>query len=130
MKQKLEQRKSVKRVKGMTLIEILIAMAVFAVAGLMMVKVGAASKSQLMNSNHLNNKTQAEAAIGGKKDKDTLNTYGSTGEQDVTFTVGSYAPITAKRYDTLAADAVSGKNCDTGLGNDESLQFYIIGSGT
>ena len=124
MKQEFEQQKPVKRVKGMTLIEILVAMAVFAVAGLMMVKVGAASKSQLMDSNHMNNKTQAEAAIGGAKNTDALGTLGYAEEQEVRFTVGSYDPIVAKRYDTLVADEASGKNCDTNLADDESLQFY------
>jgi len=131
---KLFSRKCPKKVKGMTLIEVLIALTVFTIAGTLMVKIGSAAKSQLLNSNHLNNKTQAEAAIGSVKDKTTLDSISSTtsvsnGEQEVTFRIGSYGTVNAKRYDTLAADKEAennGKNCKTGLSDNASLHFYIM----
>ena len=123
--------KKKKTVKGMTLVEIIVALFVFTIMGTLMARIGTVAKSMLMNSNHLNNKTQAESSIGSVKDKNTLDTYcgasgESNGEQPVTFTVGSYGSVTGNRYDTKAADSVSGKNCDTNLDTNASLQFYIL----
>ncbi len=131
---KLFSRKCPKKVKGMTLIEVLIAMLIFGIAGTLMVKIGTVAKAQLMNSNHLNNKTQAESVIGSAQNLTGLTqmstaTSQSTNETAVTFNIGTYGSVTAKRYDTLAADkdaASKGVNCDTGLADDESLQFYIM----
>lgn len=121
------ERKPVKKVKGMTLVEIIIAMTVFAVAGTMMVKVGAASKSQLKNSNHLINKTQAEVAVGSSDRAITKlrDDYGGNGETVVEFS-SPFGTVSGWRYDTLNADEYSGKDCDTGLADNESLQFYKI----
>ena len=137
-----------KKLKGMTLIECIIAMAVLAITGLIMVRVGTLTNRLLINTNHLNNKTQAEAKVGSVNDKTTLGEYctknadfnsanadditngvtkakvASNGEQDVTFSVGTYGTINAKRYNTKAADGTSAKDCDTNLNDDVSLQFY------
>lgn len=125
------QRKSAKKLKGMTLVECIVAMAVLAVAGLIMVKIGQTSQAQLVNSNHLINKTSVEAPIGNAKDTTTLNQYCTdtavpNGEQEVTFSVGSYGNVTAKRYDTLAADSKTAKNCNTNMSNDACLQYYVM----
>lgn len=120
--------KSRKKVKGMTLAEVIIAMAVFAIAGTVMVQVGTASKSQLLNSNHMTTKTQVEVAVGtNDRAIDDLNDYGGNGEQEVEFNVGGFGTIDGKRYDTLSADGNSGKNCDTNLDANASLQFYKVG---
>ncbi len=133
---KIFSRKCPKKVKGMTLIEVLVALLVFGIASTLMVKIGSVAKAQLINSNHLNNKTQAEATIGSVKDKTTRNNLcvansinPTEGEADVTFTIGTYGTITAKRYDTVVADKdaqTNGKNCDTSLDDNTSLQFYIM----
>ncbi|MDE6729335.1 MAG: prepilin-type N-terminal cleavage/methylation domain-containing protein [Oscillospiraceae bacterium] len=137
-----------KKLKGMTLIECIIAMVVLAITGLIMVRVGALTNRLLINANHVNNKTQAESRVGSVNDKITLNDYctanatfnsaneaditngvikaktDSNGEQDVTFSVGTYGTVNAKRYNTKAADGVSAKDCDTNLNDNASLQFY------
>lgn len=126
-----------KKLKGMTLIECIIAMAVLAITGVILARVGAMTNRLQINANHLNNKTQAEAAIGSVKDKDTLDDYcqatddagnliTSNGEQSVTIQVGGYGSVTANRYSTKGADVVSDKDCDTNLDDDASLQFYIL----
>ena len=125
------KKKFIKKVKGMTLIEILVAMAVFTVAGLMMVKVGAASKTQLMNSNHMNNKIQAEVAVGTSEDSANKlrDEYGGNGETSVHFDT-PFGRVEARRYDTGNADAYSGKNCGTNLEDGECLQFYDVVTST
>lgn len=139
---KLFSRKCPKRVKGMTLIEVLIAMAIFGIAGTLMVKIGSAAKTQLLSSSRINNKTQAEAAIGNGERLTDLTamstaTSVSTNETEITFNIGGYGSVTAKRYDTLAADKDAeskGINCKTGMNDvssrlhmdDVSLQFYVV----
>ncbi|MDE5793054.1 MAG: prepilin-type N-terminal cleavage/methylation domain-containing protein [Oscillospiraceae bacterium] len=125
----MKLRRKNKKLKGMTLIECIIAMAILAITGVIVAKTGAITNRLFINTNHLNNKTQAESAIGSVRDTTKLNDYCnansvSNGEQDVTFTVGSYAPMIAKRYSTKAADVASSKDCDTNLSDDASLQYY------
>lgn len=120
-----------KKLKGMTLIECIIAMAILAITGLIVARTGSVTNRLMINTNHLNNKTQAEAAIGSVRDKTTLDDYCnahsvSNGEQNVTIHVGTYGDVPARRYSTKAADMASSKDCDTNLNDDASLQFYEL----
>ena len=127
----MKLRRKNKKLKGMTLIECIIAMAVLAITGVIVARTASVTNRLFINTNHLNNKTQAESAIGSVIDTTKLNLYCSAnsvsnGEQDVTFTVGGYTPRTAKRYSTKAADVASSKDCDTNLNDDASLQYYVF----
>lgn len=139
-------KKCNKKVSGMTLIEVIISMLVFSIIALLMVKMGSVTKSLMMNTNHMNNKTNAEAPVAAVRDADALNNavqnFTDESGQAITDTNGNpYAvetlPVTITvsgsgftytvngvRYDTAIAAAASGKNCDTNMQGD--LDFYII----
>jgi prepilin-type N-terminal cleavage/methylation domain-containing protein len=55
--------KNRKSVKGMTLVEIIIAMVVFAVTALILVQVGGTVNSLVKHSNHVNKKTSLESPV-------------------------------------------------------------------
>ncbi len=127
----MKQRKIKKTVKGMTLIECIIALLVVGVAGTIMVVTGTVSSKFLMNANHMNNKTEAEAAVGANQDVTKLNDLGVTAATEVAseavdITVGTYGTVPSTRYHTNAASAASSKNVDTGLDSDASLEFYTF----
>ncbi len=134
-----------KRVKGMTLIEVIIALAIFTLLAAIMVRVGAVTKSLMMNTNHLNNKTTAESPIGAVQDVDGLEDIANAmhptdpaaaqsaiNAVDMQVTVksgSSNTVLNVTRYSTkLAADeaAANGINCDTSNHMNGDLQFYEI----
>ncbi len=131
-------KKLKKKVSGMTLIEVIIAMLVFSIMSLVMVQIGSVTKSLMMNTNHMNNKTNAEAPIAAVKDVSALNEAASDATDEsgnahvietlpVTITVsvpGYSALVNAVKYDTGAAAAASDRNCDTRMDGD--LEFYVI----
>ena len=125
----MKLRKAKKTVKGMTLIECIIALLVVGIAGTIMVVAGTTTKRFILNSNHLNNKTEAESSVGANQNVDKLNDLSAASgvavQQDaVTITVGGYGSVNATRYHTNAASAASPKKVDTGLADDASLEFY------
>ncbi len=61
-----------KKLRGMTLIEVIIAMFVLTVISLLMVQMGSVTKSIMFQTNHLNNKTDAEAPIVNVRDESAL----------------------------------------------------------
>lgn len=133
-----------KRVKGMTLIEVIIALAIFTLLAAIMVRVGAVTKSLMMNTNHLNNKTTAESPIGAVQDVDGLEEAANAVHSDpadaqaamqavdmqVTVKSGSSNTVlNVTRYSTQAAAAeaaANGINCDTSKHMNGDLQFYVI----
>lgn len=126
-------RKHRKKLKGMTLIECIIAMAVFSIATLIMVRMTQVALNLLQNSNHVNNKVAAEAPAAAIQNDTIL--YADEGgaletapaAEDVTFTVKSSTKtytVNAKKYDTSCM--ASRSNRDTGSGLDADLDFYKI----
>lgn len=139
-----------KSVKGMTLVEIIIALAVFTVMALMMVQIGSVTKALMMNTNHMNNKTLAEAPVGSIQDVEGLNDAANNlvddagdplaqadidavvNKRPVTFTVTSgafSATINADKYSSaaVAKEATqNGRNCDTSKHMNGDLEFYVI----
>ncbi len=126
-----------KKLKGMTLIEVIISMLIFTLLATIMVKAGSVTKSLMMNTNHLNNKTVAEAPVGAVADVEALqddegNFIAATDnngaaiaiETPVTITVGDYGNVNANKYSTAAIAAASDRNCQTNMNGH--LEFYVI----
>lgn len=121
-----------KTVKGMTLIEVIISMLIFTLLAAIMVEAGSVTKSLIMNTNHLNNKTTAESPVGTVRDVEQLEELASEATMPlettpVTIRVGTYSTVNADKYSTAAAAAVAqaaGKNCTTNM--DGHLEFYVI----
>lgn len=127
-----------KKLKGMTLIEVIISMAVFGIAALLMVQIGASSKRMMYSTSHLNKKTMQEAPYGaaqdvtGLQDKATAinGAHTDPSEPDVTvetvpvtITVGSHGTVGATKYSTRVA-AADDPYAQTNMQGD--LEFYVI----
>jgi prepilin-type N-terminal cleavage/methylation domain-containing protein len=63
-----------KTVKGMTLIEIIISIAVLGIMGTLMCIIGQTACKMMLNTNHLNNKTTVEAPVAISRDVATAQT--------------------------------------------------------
>lgn len=89
-----------KRIKGMTLIEIIISIAVLAIMGTIMARIATASCSMMKESNHLNRKTEAQSPLSGSADVSA----GVVMETNISvsisgpFDASSVRPITAVKY--------------------------------
>ena len=60
-----------KTVKGMTLIEIIIAIMVLGIMGTIMCTIGATASKMMINTNHINKKTEVEAPVAISRDTTT-----------------------------------------------------------
>ena len=120
---KLKDPKKAK-VKGMTLIECIIALLVFGVMALMMARIVTITSSLLMNTNHQNNKTAVEAPVAAIRKTDNL-----TNPTDVVISVKSsagvvYETVPVRRYSTKDLIDPSDPQYQSGLNAD--LYFYDI----
>ncbi len=110
-----------KKVKGMTLIECIIALFVFGVMAVMMAVIVTSTCRFLMNANHTTNKTVKEAPVAA-----IINTDPSEAEfvNDVTITVpgSSKSTINAKKYQAKIDET----NPFYQSGMDANLQFYEV----
>lgn len=136
-----------KNVKGMTLIEVIIALLIFTLLASIMVRVGSVTKSLMMNTNHMNNKVAVEAPVAAVQNTDDLTDAAaniqetdSNGDpvdnsalaagQPVSITVKSQGytyTANANKFSTaaMAREATQeGRNCDTSMQGD--LEFYVI----
>jgi prepilin-type N-terminal cleavage/methylation domain-containing protein len=130
---KMIKRKK-RTVKGMTLIECIVAILVVGIMGVVLCTTGVATKNFMMDTNHLNNKTQAEAKTGGNRDITKLNNdaanvgAAAVTPEDVTITVGTYGTVDAQRYSTAVSaqsyTADTNKRSDTHM--DADLEFYTF----
>lgn len=137
-------RKSKKTVKGMTLIECIIALAVLAIAGTVMARIVSVSCNVMRNTTRMNNKivVEAPAAIIQDGSNDPALPAPVIGGievtdsdlEDVQFTVsagGSTTTYDATKYDTWALAKASDRDCYTGSDptqttRDGNLQFYVL----
>ncbi len=124
-------KKAKKKVKGMTLIECIIAMMVAGIAGLVMCEVGSVTCRLMRNTNHVNNKTNVEAPTAKVQDSKTLNDSGVTGE-DQTIVVscgGKTASVQVQKYST---ESLVPKNDDGSVQEkyqvnaNGDIEFYVI----
>lgn len=123
-----------KKLKGMTLIECIIALLVFTLMGAMMAVICSTVTSLMLNTNHMHNKTNAEAPAAAVQDVTALNglTDGSgnpieveTQITDIRVTSGSFnRDVSATRYSTQGLAQASSQNCDTNMSGD--LEFYVL----
>ncbi len=133
-----------KKVKGMTLIEVIIALLIFTLLASLMVQVGSVTKSLMMNTNHLNNKRSVEAPVAAVQDVDELTEVaailpekkdeaGNVIEYDkgdpvrLTISMTGYTShVDTLKYSTEGIADASDKNCDTSAHMNGHLEFYVI----
>lgn len=112
--------KKSKKVKGMTLIECIIALFVFGVMAVMMAVIVTSTCRFLMNANHTNNKTVKEAPVAAAIITETDQ---ATDLGNVTITVpGASKTVTAKKYQAKIDET----NPFYQSGMDANLQFYEV----
>lgn len=124
--------KKTKKVKGMTLIEIIISMLVLTVCGAIMVVTGSVTKSFMRNTNHLNNKINAEAPIASVQNNTKLmdeaaayTTPVETETVDIHVQMGGKTiDIASTKYSTAAMSANAKTNTDSNM--QGHLHFYVI----
>lgn len=129
----MRKLKTKKTVKGMTLIECIIAIVVLAVMGGIAAKTGQIVASMMMETNHVNNKIAAESPYGAVQDVNGINNLSSTTGVSadgtaIQITVSGYGtPVEAHRYSTAAAAADAQNNgITTNTNMDADLRFYVI----
>lgn len=138
-----------KKLKGMTLIEVIISMLVFGVTGIIMVTCATTTCSFLREANHVTNKVNAEGPVAIVQDPAELAEAESIAESlaiadtnDVGETVGAIpvyptetvnigitaggktATITGKKYTTKSLGDLHGDSAVTNFTGD--LEFYVI----
>jgi prepilin-type N-terminal cleavage/methylation domain-containing protein len=132
------KKKMKKVVKGMTLLECIIALLVAGICGTLMAVIVTESMKFMRNANHTNTKVAAEAPVAAVQNVSTLyDTTGTTdpsepvatapAAQDVNITVsagGRSATIGSQKYDTSCMANRSKGDTSTQL--DVDLQFYVI----
>ncbi|MEE5993753.1 MAG: prepilin-type N-terminal cleavage/methylation domain-containing protein [Oscillospiraceae bacterium] len=130
MKDLKNSEKKPKKVKGITLIECIISMLVLGVAGLIMAEVGSVASKIMIDTNHLNNKTDAEAPVALVRDDNWKDKTGAplVSDGSVTITVdgpaGGSSSHVVQKYSTEAVAADSDLNTDTQMSGN--LEFYVF----
>lgn len=129
-------KKKHKKLKGMTLIECMIAIAILGVTGLIMVQVGSVVTKLMLNTNHLTNKTNAEAPTAKVQNANDVAETDASGNavdvgvsQTITVTSGSASgTVQAKKYSTqkLVKDVDGNVPYEYQTNGDGDIEFYII----
>lgn len=127
-------KKCKKRVKGMTLMECIIALLVAGICGTIMAIVVTESMKFLRNANHTNTKVAAEAPAAAIQNVDVLyeTTPGGTdptapAPTEISITVaagGKTASVGFQKYDTGCLAGRSQNDASTNLNAD--LDFYVV----
>ena len=117
----------------MTLIEVIISILVFGVAGAIMVVTGTTTKKLMMNTNHLNNKFNAEAPITAAQDVNTLDkAYDDKGITEMpTEEVVIKVKVDAQEHDAKlvkydTSGMIDATSPFTNTNMNGNLQFYEI----
>lgn len=133
----MKSLKKKKTVKGMTLIEIIISIVVLGIAGTLMCAIGASVTKTMIQTNHLNNKTETEAPIALARDKsaavNAATAAGETAVEDIPAikihtSDGGFSDRTVgnvKKYTTKSVGDTLGEQGKTNMSGD--LVFYTIG---
>ncbi len=136
---KFFKKSAKKSVKGMTLIEVIIAMLVLGIMGSIMALIGAQSSRMMIATNHLNNKTEVEAPVAISRDETaaqkarndpqgnavTVPGVTDVGKIEVSSSKFSTYQYDVKRYSTSAVGDELGNSTDTNSMNGD-LVFYVI----
>lgn len=126
--------KKPRKVKGMTLIECIIALLVVGITGLMMAQIVTTCCNIMRDTTHLNNKVTAESPYVSGRNVDQLNQLAEDNAlptdpgADISITVRSGSAtdnqITGKRYSTKSAADASDR--DTTSNMSGNLEFYTL----
>lgn len=121
--------KSKKTVKGMTLVEVLIAIFVLGVMGTLMAKAATISCSMMKSANHMNNKVEVEAPLAAAQENDDADV--TVVDDDVPISItGSFdadtvVDLKVTKYAT-AQKTVGDKFADTSKTVDADLVYYSV----
>lgn len=118
-----------KTVKGMTLIEIIIAVLVLGVMGTMMCVIGSTVAKVMIDTNHLNNKTAAEAPVAISQDASAVTAAPTVLTDGIKiksskFTDRKVPASSVKKYTTKEYGDALGEQGQTNMNGN--IVFYTI----
>lgn len=121
----MKQVKRKKSVKGMTLIEIIVAIAVLGVAGLVLVRIGSVSNNLMKATNHLNNKVDIEAPYAASRADDPTAVEGTV---SIKINGNDLSEISydATKYTTKSKAAAIGEDGDNQQPMNADLYYYTL----
>lgn len=118
-----------KTVKGMTLMECIIAILVLGIMGTIAARIAQISCTVMMDTNHLENKTNAEAPHGAVRDVSIEDTvaypdFDSSHKQNIQISVNSYGTVDATEYSAEAAAKAASGNTNSNM--NAHLHYYVL----
>lgn len=111
-------------VKGMTLVECIVALLVFGIMALMMVQIGTITSKLVINANHMNNKTTKQAPVAQVRDTNATGLTNITLVEIKVESGKSVKTMRAHKYDTGELDGMGDDRYKTSM--DGNLMFYDI----
>lgn len=117
-----ENKKSRRKKRGMTLVEVIVSIAVMAVLALLLTTVGVTIDTYRKDTKARNDKVAIEGPAAEARDKDATNGRGKLVDEDFKITVqrngGSSVEVTGKLYST------SDELADTGAMDSDGEKIY------
>ncbi len=93
-----------KKLKGMTLVEIIISLFIFTLMALMMVRIASVSTNLTKNANHVNKKVTVQAPLAEMQNTDGTLTQQIDDNMKITVKLGGHSVnVTGQQYSTAQA---------------------------
>lgn len=115
-----ETKPKKKSLKGMTLVEVIISLAVVAVMTVLLVATATTINAYIKSANHVNKKTTVQAPIAESGYYGSANEL-SSAAKDIRITVNNKVKLVGKGYSVI--DPAADK--DEGVGGDLNMKFVI-----
>ena len=114
----MNETKKKKSLKGVTLVEIIISLAVVSVLTLLLVTTATTINAYIKSANHVNQKTTVQAPIAESGFTGSANEL-STSDKDIKITVNGKVTLVGKGYSVVDPAAPA----DEGVGGNLNMKF-------
>ena len=114
----MNETKKKKSLKGVTLVEIIISLAVVSVLTLLLVTTATTINAYIKSANHVNQKTTGQAPIAESGFTGSANEL-STSDKDIKITVNGKVTLVGKGYSVVDPAAPA----DEGVGGNLNMKF-------
>ena len=114
----MNETKKKKSLKGVTLVEIIISLAVVSVLTLLLVTTATTINAYIKSANHVNKKTTVQAPIAESGFTGSANEL-STSDKDIKITVNGKVTLVGKGYSVVDPAAPA----DEGVGGNLNMKF-------
>jgi len=114
----MNETKKKKSLKGVTLVEIIISLAVVSILTLLLVTTASTINAYIKSANHVNKKTTVQAPIAESGFTGSANEL-STSDKDIKITVNGKVTLVGKGYSVVDPAAPA----DEGVGGNLNMKF-------